>query len=387
MKTLAVLRDEVGKRFDRVFPGWAQDAAAHTNPMPEPFALPLGAPDETQAMADFDSTGRWARDWLEFTGPGTVRLVQRSWRTLASQRIPTHLEFTGPAEVADFVRRGTEWRRAQSRLRELADDWPSLRKIDRRTFTQLVSLTQPEWERTRAFLVWVEAHPTSGLLPRQLPIPGVDSKWFEAHRTLCIGLRRATVASETEADGFGLRSLDPPLTLRILDETLRETMGGLRDFSAPPETLAALGWRPSTVIVCENLQCAYSFADIPGTVLIAKQGYAVDVLQRLPWLSAARILYWGDLDTHGFAILNRFRSHFPRAESILMDDATLLEHRKLWSVEAKQSVQPLSLLTDSEQRVLHSLRSDRYGVGVRLEQERIVWSAVEAAVSDKLGQP
>lgn len=382
-----MVRDEVGKRFDRVFPGWAQDAAAHTNAMPEPFALPLGAPDETQALADFDATGRWARDWLEFTGPGAVRLVQRSWRTLSSQRIPTHLEFTGPAEVADFVRRGTEWRTAQSRLRELADDWPSLRKIDRRTFTQLVSLTQPEWERTRAFLVWVEAHPTSGLLPRQLPIPGVDSKWFEAHRTLCIGLRRATVADETETDGFGLRSLDPPLTLRILDETLRETMGGLSDFSAPPESLAALGWRPSTVIVCENLQCAYSFADIPGTVLIAKQGYAVDVLQRLPWLSAARILYWGDLDTHGFAILNRFRSHFPWAESILMDDATLLEHRKLWSVEAKQSVQPLSLLTDSEQRVLYSLRSDRYGVGVRLEQERIVWSAVEAAVSDKLGQP
>lgn len=385
MKTLNAMREETGKRFDRAFPGWAQDTALHASQMPEPFVLPLGAPDEKQALADFDATSRWARDWLEYTGPGTVRLVQRSWRSLASQRIPTHLEFTTPDEVAEFVRRGTEWRKAQGRLKQLLGDWRSLRPIDRRTFTQLVGLSQPDWERTRAFLVWVDAHPTSGLLPRQLPIPGVDSKWFEAHRSLCVGLRRATVADETEADGFGLRVLEPPLTLRILDATLRESMGGLSDFSAPPETLAALDWNPHTVIICENLQCAYSFGDIPGTVLIAKQGYAVDVLHRLPWLSAARILYWGDLDTHGFAILNRFRSHFPRAESILMDDATLLEHRDLWSTEAKQSVQPLSLLTDSEREVLDSLRSDRYGAGVRLEQERIVWSAVEAAVAEKLG--
>jgi len=38
-------------------------------------------------------------------------------------------------------------------------------------------------------------------------------------------------------------------------------------------------------------------------------GYAVDVLGQLPWLQEAQCIYWGDIDTHGFAILNRARTY------------------------------------------------------------------------------
>ena len=123
-----------------------------------------------------------------------------------------------------------------------------------------------------------------------------------------------------------------------------------------------------------------------AAVVIAKQGYAVDVLSRLPWLTSARIVYWGDLDTHGFAILNRFRSYFPRAESILMDETTLLDNRSLWANEPDQNVQSLSLLTEPEQAVLEMLRSSTYGPSVRLEQERIPWDVVEGAFERVLGQ-
>jgi hypothetical protein len=37
------------------------------------------------------------------------------------------------------------------------------------------------------------------------------------------------------------------------------------------------------------------------------------------------VLYWGDLDTHGFAILDELRAHCPHAESLLMNRATFLE--------------------------------------------------------------
>jgi hypothetical protein len=45
-------------------------------------------------------------------------------------------------------------------------------------------------------------------------------------------------------------------------------------------------------------------------------GYAVNVLERLDWLVSLDLAYWGDLDTHGFAILNRLRRRFPHARSI-----------------------------------------------------------------------
>lgn len=393
MKTLAKARDELRVRFDRNFPQWAQDVAGFSEssaaPFAEPLVLSLQAPSEKDALADFDAVSAWARAWLEFSGPGSVRTGQRAWRSLASQLIPTHLELASAANVAAFVGRARVWGGAIARLQELARDWPDLRRLDRASFTKLIDLSPADWDRARAFLAWVDAHPTSCLLPRQLPIPGLDTKWFEGHRALCVGLRRATVASGPaaslfEAEGFGLRSLEPPVVLRVLDESLRAHVGGLGDFSAPPEVLARLSWTPSLVIVCENLQCAYSFGDIPGAVVIAKQGFAVDVLDRLPWLTRARILYWGDLDTHGFAILNRFRSHFPQAESMLMDEATLLANRNLWAVEPSPSTQLMPLLTEAERLVVAALQAGAHGTGVRLEQERIPWTAVEECLAARL---
>jgi len=43
--------------------------------------------------------------------------------------------------------------------------------------------------------------------------------------------------------------------------------------------------------------------------------------------------YWGDLDTHGFAILNQLRAWLPQTRSFLMDRQTLVEHRDRWGRE------------------------------------------------------
>ena len=371
MKSLATVRGEAAVRFEKNFLFWSTDGSGSW-----PLSLALGAPDEKEALTNFEGTARWARQWMDLADSLHIVTAQRLWRT-GSQLIPTHIRFISAPELAAFVGRAKEWNRAIERLQQLAADWPAVQPLDRKTFTRLVSLSSLEWQQTRQFLRWVARHPTSGLLPRQLPIPGVDSKWFETHRALCTALRRATAGDEQE--GFGLRTLEKLLTLRVLDPQLRAGLAGLGDFSAEPDVLAALRWHPRVVIVCENLQCAYSFGDIEGAVVIAKQGYAVDVLSRLSWLASARIVYWGDLDTHGFAILNRFRSYFPRAESILMDETTLLDNRPLWANEPDQNVQSLSLLTDREQAVLEMLRSSAYGPSVRLEQERIPWAVVAAA--------
>jgi len=55
----------------------------------------------------------------------------------------------------------------------------------------------------------------------------------------------------------------------------------------------------------------------------------------IKWIEDAHCIYWGDIDTHGFAILNRARSYLPRLKSLLMDEQTLLCHKALW-VEEKQ---------------------------------------------------
>src|SRR5206468_9296714 len=65
-------------------------------------------------------------------------------------------------------------------------------------------------------------------------------------------------------------------------------------------------------------------------------GVQTCALPILTWLRGARCIYWGDIDTHGFDILNRVRIFVPNVESILMDTDTLLRHEKLWGEEPEQ---------------------------------------------------
>ena len=105
------------------------------------------------------------------------------------------------------------------------------------------------------------------------------------------------------------------------------------------------------------------------------------MLAPLGWLADLDLVYWGDIDTHGFAILNRLRQRFPHARSMLMDRATLLAHRDQWVTEPSPTAAALDRLNRAESALYADLISNAYGPAVRLEQERISFSAVEKAVA------
>jgi hypothetical protein len=54
------------------------------------------------------------------------------------------------------------------------------------------------------------------------------------------------------------------------------------------------------------------------------------ILRDAAWLRECEVLYWGDIDTHGFRILDQLRAVHPHVESVLMDEETLLAHRDAW---------------------------------------------------------
>ncbi|MGV7671251.1 DUF2220 domain-containing protein [Mycobacterium kansasii] len=147
----------------------------------------------------------------------------------------------------------------------------------------------------------------------------------------------------------------------------------LTELAVRSEELAQLAVQPRAAVIIEN-EISYLSVDVPehGVVVWGK-GFEVDSVGRLPWLAEAEVLYWGDIDTHGFAILDRLRAWLPQARSVLMDRETLLAHRDRWVTEDRPATSVLTRLTPDEQDLYSELVEDALGERVRLEQERIDW--------------
>lgn len=96
------------------------------------------------------------------------------------------------------------------------------------------------------------------------------------------------------------------------------------------------------------------------------------------------MFYWGDIDTHGFAILNQLKAQLPHVESFLMNRETLLSHERFWGVEKHPARGELSYLSPEENVLYQRLMKGEFGKGVRLEQERVSYARVMDAVKQIL---
>ncbi|MDT8385735.1 MAG: DUF3375 family protein [Gammaproteobacteria bacterium] len=102
---------------------------------------------------------------------------------------------------------------------------------------------------------------------------------------------------------------------------------------------------------------------------------------RAAWLASVAIFYWGDIDTHGFAILDQLRGKFPHVRSLLMDERTLMAHREFWGMEKSPGTRELHRLDADEQDLYQALIHHQHQPHLRLEQERIQFDVVLATLA------
>ncbi len=365
------VRAKLEKQFRRHCKNWL------TGEGQWPLSIPLGLPTESQAEKNLAAVQRWQTQWHNWHGPAEVSWVVRHWHRLGKQRLPERILIRSAHEVAQWVGEISRWQQAEQRYQQWCERWPQLTTLLPRYFDLLADYAEQDFLRLEAVLGWFIEHPDCGLYIRQLPINGIDSKWLEKRRALITDLLYTLYGDEREKEFYtltGIRREPGLIRMRILDPQLRRETGGLCDISAPVEEWAAKQWRVNTVYIVENLQTGLAFGDLAGSVVIMGLGYSVNLLSVIPWLSDARCFYWGDLDSDGFAILNRARSHIPHIESLLMDEDTLMSHQALWGKEAKPvTVKRLDCLTEKEQHLYFKLANGSFEDNVRLEQERICW--------------
>lgn len=364
--TVTEARAAAAKKYDRYAGSWAVER------FPAPaFSMPLHPPTERAALADQAASIAWARSWHGIEG---AEWRERQWASLGRQSLPERMVLETAGEVASFAGRARHWHLASQRAARIIAQLPpnpDLSDAVIRSVGALVALDDTDFGRLLGVLAWLVQHPESGLYIRQLPIRGVDSKWVERNQVLVERLHTAA----TGRRGLGLATKPDLIRLRFLDQSFAP--GGLVDVSAPVPEVAAMRIRPATVFVFENLESLFAMPPWADAVVVHGSGYAVDRLGQLPWVRDADIVYWGDLDSHGFAILNRLRSQSLPVRTVLMDVATLEEYLDLAVPEPRPATGELQHLTSNEHAVVTAL-SERGNA--RLEQERIPWEHSLAAL-------
>lgn len=344
-------------RYRRGVRGWVTGTTEFT-----PFRIPLGNPTGKDVVHRLDEVKAWLAAWRAYSGPGEIDTVQKRLDVYSRVEIPTHLTLRTAEEVAQAAGRAqaAELRRLRelwSLLRdalgnepELAAAYPGWRAWDRATAVRAIRV-----------IGWLRTHDASEFYLRELPVPGVDTKWIEQR----LGVLKAITGDIT------FRRITPDYTVRTLDPALR--INSFDRVSVP--VTAQFDHAPfHTVLVVENLATFHALPALPGTLAIFGAGFREHVLAEASWLSSKRLLYWGDLDSHGFAILHRFRSLYPHTVSVLMDAGTFHSYRDLAVREPTVHRGDLPLLTPAEQETMAALRE---AGGMRLEQERIPFDHVE----------
>ncbi|MBO0750468.1 MAG: hypothetical protein J2P53_00030 [Bradyrhizobiaceae bacterium] len=359
-----------------------------------PLKLTMRKPDAAALGRSFEAVRLWIRELEDNsrTAKGfgyDIEWTEINHRQLGRNRMPRRIWVATEADALRLIGREREGRQFRKLTAATTAQFPLLAGLlSRKPLTMLRHAD--DWPRILAVLAWFRAHPCSNVYLRQADIPGVDTKFVEARRALFSELLDIVLERQPAGDQplaavplsfeqkYGLREKPPLVRFRVLDRAL--AVAGLNDITVPACEFAALNIAARHVFITENEINGLAFPGFPDAIVIFKLGYGVDLLQPASWLSRTRIHYWGDIDTHGFAILNRLRSMFPAARSLLMDRKTLMAHRPFWVTEDSPSRAALSNLDAAEQALFDDLIHDRLGEKVRLEQELVSYACLEAGL-------
>ncbi|GBQ77429.1 hypothetical protein AA14337_0815 [Acetobacter malorum DSM 14337] len=254
-----------------------------------------------------------------------------------------------------------------------------------------------EWERLLTLAVWMRDNPAPGIYLRQVDLPGIHTKFIERNRTILSQLfqhalpeqsvNRACSGMDQFEPRYGFRTKPLRIRFRVLDAALSPFPTIAHpDITLDSESFAALSLMGCRIFIVENESCFLAFPYLENALVIFGAGYCWDVLKPAHWLQKCSIYYWGDIDTHGFRILDHLRAILPRTHSFLMDEPTLLAYSAFWDKEPSPVRHPLSRLTPSEQSVFTALQTDLFSQNLRLEQERIHFSDLRK-ILDSLVQP
>jgi hypothetical protein len=358
-----------------------------------PLRIPLKHPTAEATGNQFDEVRHWIAALSSHckgeTGSGfDLEWRETSHRQLGTNRLPVAAIIESEPDALALI--GKQKQAGQFRI--LASTtitaFPELKDWLQKRPLKALKHAQ-DWPQLLSVLQWISDHPRPDIYLRQIDLPDIHTKFIECHKSLLIELLDIILPDDTinlEATGvkkfeqrYGFRSKPTLLRFRLLDPNI--TIQGLTDLTVTAQELTRLPIPVTTVFITENDINGLAFPCIAKSMVIFGLGYGLHTLNEIGWLRDREIYYWGDIDTHGFAMLDQIRQYFPHTESLLMDKETLLAHQPLWGEENRPTSRDLHNLQPREMNLYQEIINNRYQKYLRLEQERIGYSWLKTALS------
>ncbi len=359
-----------------------------------PKRLVLSGPNSNELRDRFGE----ARDWsAALRAVSHLRVVMRETRhrVLGTNQVPREVWIDRAEDAATLAGKRKEFDAFRSMVEQTRRREPALIPwLARKPLKGLEH--RDHWETLLDIVAWLKEHPRPGIFVRQMDVPRAHTKFVEKHKAVLAELFDIALPPEQideEARGargferrYGFkvkpervrfRMLDPEMRILPLDRGAEE-----QDIALDGESFVHLNPRIERVLIVENEINFLSLPPMGRTMAVFGAGYGFETLGRARWITRCSLHYWGDIDTHGFAILDELRKHFGHAESFLMDRDTFVAFKTLWTSERSPANRDLDRLTPKELTLYNDLRDNKLGTRLRLEQERIGFGWIENRLRD-----
>ena len=310
---------------------------------------------------------------------------ERQFKIMGTQKVPVAIKIPDLSALLNFVRENQSWQQFTQDVNQLKQMYPELESWLTNS-ARKVSQYQGKWSKLIKVCQYFLASPAPNCYIRELTVSQVDTKFIESHQAILkelldILLPRHAINEDITgltnhgfARRFGLKYDQPLVRFRLLDPQLAAEFNGLTDISLPLEQFMTLDLMLDRVFITENKTNGLSFPDKKNSIVIFGLGYGIQLLKHIEWLKYCRIHYWGDIDSHGFAMLAQIKQYYPNATSLLMNEQVLMACKDQWHSESTPcalTTEQLTYLNSDEQRVYLQLADVNKIQNLRLEQEVI----------------
>lgn len=226
---------------------------------------------------------------------------------------------------------------------------------------------------------YIREHPGLNIHQRTIHLPGIDTKFVERHRP-----QIELLLNEGEFKLKDHRSVEIIVCYRDPDHMAASSRRC--DVIIPGYSDTPFEYVPKTIVVCENKHSAMFMAPREGLITMMGVGYSASarMMTELRIAHHPHLIYWGDIDLEGLAILANTRKAGLQITSICMDAHTARKYKNYDVIPqhtSKIEINPV-FLTEAERGALRMLKSGQIH---RIEQEKLPENYVSHQLDLALG--